>query len=96
MQQPHLSQTSEKDHEGRDADMVTSNDDKCSPLAGTRREAHHLEGALHLAAKEGDAVVCLSTNQETEPPSRVTAPVIPLLAIVHVVCKWPFDFALPW
>ena len=82
MQQPNLSQTAEKDHEGRDTDMVTSNGDERSPLAGTRREGHHIEAALHLAA-EGDAV-CVGTNQEREPPSRVTAP---LLALAHISCS---------
>ena len=82
MQQPNLSQTAEKDHEGRNTDMVTSNSDARSPLGGTRREGHHVEAALHLAA-EGDAV-CLGTNQEREPPSRVTTP---LLAIAHIVCN---------
>ena len=80
MQQPNLSHTAEKDHEGRDTDMVTSNGDECSPLAGTRREGHRVEAALHLAAEEGHAV-CLGTNQEREPPSQVIAP---LLAIAHI------------
>ena len=80
MQQPNLSQTAEKDREGRDTDMVTSNGDERSPQAG--HEGHHVEAALHLAA-EGDAV-CLGTNQEREPPSRVTAP---LLALAHIACS---------
>ena len=83
MQQPILSHTAETDHEGRDTDMVTSNGDECSPLAVTRREGHRVEAALHLAA-EGAAAVCLGTNQETEPPSRVTAP---LLALAHIFCS---------
>ena len=82
MQQPNLSQTAEKDHEGRDTDMVTSNGDDCSPLAVTRRGGHRVE-AVHLAAEEGHAV-CLGTNQEREPPSQVTAP---LLALAHIVCS---------
>ena len=92
MQQPHLSQTSEKDHEGRDTDMVTPNDGERSPLAGTCREGHRIEAALHLRDAEGDAVVRLGTNQGTEPPSRVTAPLNPLLTIANS----QLTFALPW
>ena len=83
MQRLNLSQTAEKHHEGRNTDMATPNGDERSPLAGTRREGHHVEAALHLAAEEGDAV-CLGTNQETEPLSRVTAP---LLAIAPIFCS---------
>ena len=70
--QPNLSQTAEKDHEDRGADMATRNDDEGSPLAEPRREGHHLEAALHVDA-EGD-MVCLGTNHETESLSQVTAP----------------------
>ena len=86
--QPNLSQTTEKDHEDRGADMVTPNDDQHTPLVRTRREGHHLEATLHHldAAAAGDAV-CLGTNQETEPPSRVTTPLNPLVGIALVFRK---------